>query len=142
MEKQSVNPVFQLLGFLSIAGAILIACALTNDYLNFQRGSQVEKLQIIWKKDLQKLQFSKSLPKGWLEISEVKYFGGTDKAKKWIPSLKSPIKINETGKYSLEVLILDWEENGTIGAVFQYSLTNKESGNLEWELGRTYILSK
>ena len=64
----------------------------------------------------------------------------TDKAKDWQKSLHIPIATVPNGKYRLELLLISWEEGETEGAIIQYNLVNLETMNMEWELGRTFIL--
>lgn len=104
------------------------------------QGSDAEKLAMIWERDLDTLIQQKKLPPTWNNIREVVLIGGTKTAKQWLKEVGSPVKINAKGNQKLEILVLSWEDEGKEGAIVQYNLIDLESGNMTWELGRTFVL--
>lgn len=131
-----------------LAGLILIITALFGfgyalwDYQSFQALPPPEKLERLWKNDIRKLKKAQKLHPGWKNIAEIESFAGTDPAKKWLKEIQIPIATQVNGDHKLEVLLLSWEDEGKIGAVIQYNLVDKKSGNMVWELGRTFILNE
>jgi len=109
-------------------------------FIHFESMSKIERLNYLWKRDMKMLKGSKHLHPGLKQIKEVEAFGGSDEAKKWLPDLTMPWKKLEKGKYKLEVLLLEFNDNNQDHAVIQMNLVELESKNMVWELGRTYKL--
>jgi hypothetical protein len=101
-----------------------------------------ERLSALWKSDLQKLKGHGSLPKAWGEIGTLKLKPLSRRAKAWIKGTIAPIPVKPQGPHTLEVLVDDWEDQGDYGVVMTYQLIEGGSGELLWELGRTYVLKK
>ena len=106
--------------------------------------SQAEQIQTLWKQDIELLVRSKSLPKEWIEVSEIKYFPLTETTKELLSKIRPPLGTHDMGKYRMEVTVDDWldTENGKsdYGLMIQYQLFDIASQNLIWELGRTIIM--
>lgn len=112
------------------------------EILRLQDAGDAEKLYILWERDLQTLQEQNKLHPGWSQIREVVLIGGTPTTKKWLKEIGSPVRINPKGDHRLEVLVLNWTDEGREGAVVQYNLVNLKTGNMIWELGRTFTLKE
>ena len=110
--------------------------------IKLQNATEAERLALIWEKDLNLLIEQKKMPPGWSRIREVALIGGTPKARDWIKKIVSPVHVIKNGDHRLEVLLLNWEDEGSEGAIIQYNLIDLKSGNMTWELGRTYILKE
>ncbi|MCC7403025.1 MAG: hypothetical protein IT288_01385 [Bdellovibrionales bacterium] len=108
----------------------------------FARLSPRDRLQYLWNRDFAALQRANSVPPGWYHLKEIVYLGGDPMAKLWInEGLRSPHPIAESGSYRLDVMVLTFEEDNQLGAIIQYNLVNLKTSNMEWERGRTFILS-
>ena len=105
-----------------------------------KEASPVEKLEMFIVEDLELLQEAGSLPKEFYSLAQLEVYGGTDKAKVWTQELRLPFQLKKDGTHHLEVLIVDWKEGHKEGVIVQYNLNEKASGNMVWELGRTFIL--
>lgn len=110
-------------------------------YVLKHEASPPERLEILITKDLNALSEANSLPKEIGQLAKVEVFGGTDSTKIWIQKMRFPFKTSDEGTHELEVLLVDWTENAKEGVMVQYNLNDKASGNMVWELGRTFILS-
>lgn len=108
--------------------------------IKIHRGSEADRLAVLWERDLNMLIEQKKLHPAWPKIREVVLIGATKKARNWLKEIGSPVKINPKGNHRLEVLLLNWEDKGREGAIVQYNLIDLESRNMIWELGRTYVL--
>ncbi len=103
--------------------------------------TQVEQIQLLWKQDMELLIRSKSLPKEWLKVSDVKFFPLTETTKELLTQIKPPLGKQEIGDYRLEVTMDDWKDGTDYGLMIQYQLFDIPSENLIWELGRTLIIA-
>ncbi len=112
------------------------------ELIKLKNASEAERLALIWEKDLQLLIEQKKMPPGWERIREVALIGGTSTARDWIKKITSPVKVHKDGDHRLEVLLLDWKDEGNEGAIVQYNLIDLKTGNMTWELGRTYVLKE
>ncbi len=93
-----------------------------------------------WADDVANLEASPKLPKPWFDVREVEVFGGTPVAKGWIREIDIPLRQkNPNGKYKLEALVVPWDEDGKSGVMVQYNLSEFESKNMIFELGRTMV---
>jgi hypothetical protein len=110
------------------------------DPIRFWLNSPAARLQALWESDLELLGTAHKLPPQFANIREVALKPATATAKEWAKNLKIPIALNSQGQYRLEILLLSFEEEGTIGAIMQYDLVDLKSDNLVWEVGRTFIL--
>lgn len=102
--------------------------------------SPSEKLEWLVAEDLKNLQTAKVLPKEFGALGSIERYGGTPRARLWLEKLKWPLKTHQQGTHDLEILVVDWVEGPKEGVLIQYNLTDKASGNMVWELGRTFIL--
>ena len=107
------------------------------------RAKSAERLEHVWREDIQNLQHAHKLPASWDDISQVEKIPGLQDAEaaSWVKSVSSPIQINPSGKYKLEILFLSQNDNGHKRAVIQHHMIHIPSGNSVWELGRTYTLN-
>lgn len=107
--------------------------------------SSSDKIETLWKQDMELLVRSKTLPKEWLDVSEIKFFPLTETTKELLTKIRPPLGTHDTGKYRMEVTVDDWldTENGKsdYGLMIQYQIFDVASQNLIWELGRTLILA-
>lgn len=132
----------RIIGFLILFGSFGLIGHEIYNYLNFTESSPQKKLEYFWHRDTKTLLKNKKLPKAWNDIKEIDFFGGTKEEKNWIQSIKSPVPINKKGQHKMEILLLTWKDGERFGAIIQYDIINIKSGNLLWELGRTYILKE
>jgi|GEM_PF-1588487 hypothetical protein len=100
----------------------------------------VDKLQQFLVEDVQKLEQAHALPAGVHSLSQLELHGGTERAREWLKSLKFPFPVKKDGTHTLEILLVDWNEGTKDGVMVQYNLVDNKSGNMIWELGRTFIL--
>lgn len=98
------------------------------------------KLESLIDEDLENLSSKGLLPKEMNSLAEVELNAGTDNAKSWLKDMRFPFKVQKEGTHKLEVLLVDWTEGPKDGAMLQLNLIEKSSGNMVWELGRTFIL--
>ena len=129
--------------FLLIAlGAIGYFAKEVYQLIKIQTGGDAQRLRVLWEKDIELLAEKNKLPSGWKQIKEVALIGGTARAKSWLKQIGSPITLNSAGDHRLEILLLNWEDEGKEGAIVQYNLIDLKSGNMIWELGRTFTLKQ
>ena len=132
----------KLFGQLFILIALSLLLYLGATYAINYRAASTVKLEKLWQEDLVNLKATKKLPSYWQSIKEVKKISANEdaEAEKWVKSIASPIEINPTGEYRLEILFLSQSENEQEKAVIQLHIIHITSGNSVWELGRTYEL--
>jgi len=63
----------------------------------FESSSQIEQIEMLWRQDMELLVRSKSLPKEWLKVSELKYFPLTETTKELFTHIKPPIGKQPSG---------------------------------------------
>lgn len=103
--------------------------------------NQTEQIETLWRQDVELLVRSKSLPKEWTQVSEIKYFPLTDSVKELLSKIRPPLGTHPGGPYKMEVTIDDWKDGNDYGLMIQYQLFDIASQNLIWELGRTLIIA-
>jgi hypothetical protein len=103
--------------------------------------NQAEQIETLWRQDIELLVRSRSLPKEWTEVSEIKYFPLTSSVKELLSKIHPPMGTHEGGPYRMEVSIDDWKDGDDYGLMIQYQLFDIASENLIWELGRTLIVA-
>ena len=123
----------KLLGIVALVSALALGSWLLWDDLSYSAMSPEQRLQALWEQDV---------PKGFQSLKSIQLIGADDRAKSWIPHLKAPLKTTPNGKYKLEVLLISWVHEKALGAIVQYDLYEVKSGNLEEELGRTFVLDE
>jgi hypothetical protein len=101
--------------------------------------TQSEEIEILWKQDTERLVRNQSLPKEWIQVSEIKYFPLTDSVKELLKKIHPPLATH-LGNYRMEVTIDDWKDGSDYGLMIQYQMFDIASDNLVWELGRTLII--
>lgn len=136
-EPRSLSLIFS---FVCLATALTLGSWLGFDAWRFYSQSPVERLQELWYSDVIQLTQAKVFPPQWSQIREIRLIPGTPQAKKWFDDLIIPVQTNTEGEYTLEVLLMDWQEGNVLGAIVQYDLTENKTNNLIWELGRTFVL--
>ncbi len=100
-----------------------------------------QMLDELIRQDVQTLKNSGALPKELSSLSTLELHGGTETSKSWIKEISFPFPTSDEGTHTLEILIVDWSEGPKEGALVQYNLVENASGNMIWELGRTFILA-
>lgn len=130
----------KLIGFSVLIIGLVLGGKIIFDYYSFQIAPIELKFQTLWAEDMDLLANEKKYPKGWDEISEIKYHLLTEKTKDWLKNIKAPIVLKKGGSHRLEITITDWSDQGKVGIVVQYHLINKVSGDLVGEFGRTFLL--
>lgn len=103
--------------------------------------NQTQQIEALWRQDLELLVRSNSLPKEWIQVSEIKYFPLTESVKELLSKIQPPLKTHDGGAYRMEVSIDDWKDGNDYGLMIQYQLFDIASQNLIWELGRTLIIA-
>lgn len=139
-SKEVGQGIAAFLSLFSLFLALAIAGYVVFGIIKYQNSSLSERLLTLWQEDLVNLTHAHKLPHGWTSIRDVVVYSGTEKAKAWAKDIKIPVIKNPSGSYRLEVLLLSWEDGATTGAIVQYNLIELKSGEMVWELGRTYIL--
>lgn len=112
------------------------------DFYSTRNAPLYKELERQWHEDVETLEASGKLPKGWFAAKELEIYGGTPETKSWLKRIKIPLKSKDKGEFRLEVLVVAWEEEGIIGALVQYNLIDLKSKNMIWELGRTLTLRR
>ena len=101
-----------------------------------------KKLESRWTEDVQLLESSRKLPKGWEDIGEIELVGGNPETKAMLRKIKVPLSIKKKdGQHKLEVLVVVWEADGKRGALTQYNLVDLKTKNMVAELARTLMLT-
>lgn len=124
---------------MAIAFSVYLAATIGMNY-----GTQsAAKLEHIWKQDIQNLLKAEKLPSYWKDIRLVEKVAARDDllAESWSKFVSSPVEINPSGEYKLEILFLSQKEGRHERAVIQHHMIHIPTGNSVWELGRTYILN-
>lgn len=103
--------------------------------------NQTDQIETLWRQDMELLVRSRSLPKEWTQVSEIKYFPLTDSVKELLSKIHPPLGTHVGGAYRMEVTIDDWKDGDDYGLMIQYQLFDIASDNLIWELGRTLIVA-
>lgn len=98
------------------------------------------KLEALLNEDVLRLKQAQKLPQAFDTLSRVELHGGTQEAKEWLKEIRLPFHTTTPGTHTLEVLLVTWSEGPKDGAMIQYNLVDNASGNMVWELGRTFIL--
>lgn len=126
--------------FWCVATGLIAFIAL--DYWSAHTASLPRQFERQWNDDVESLEQSQKLPKGWFEVSQVEIHGGTPESRQWLKLVQAPIAAkSKDGQYKLEVLVVVWEEEGQRGVLVQYNLVHLPSQNMVWELGRTFLLA-
>lgn len=110
------------------------------DFISFRNLSNADRFNILWSEDIAKMENQNLLPAGWNEIASLEITGDAE-CKAWIKDKKIPISISPTGKFSLELLVVPWSQDGKAGALIQYDLIKLENQNTVWDKTRTIIFS-
>lgn len=98
------------------------------------------KFEAAWKQDVKEMEEKVPLPDSWKSIREVQVESGVLKKLPWIKKIKKhPFRLNSQGKYILEVVFF-YPEKKDDGLLFvlKYSLTNIQTQNTTWEIGRSF----
>lgn len=122
--------------------AIALAAFVLLDFWSGRNAPPYLRFQRLWQEDVDQLEASAKLPKGWFDLKEIDVIGGTAETKKWLRLVKVPIKTKPNGGHRMDVLVVVWEEDGIRGVMVQYNLEDLATKNNIWELGRTFILSR
>lgn len=131
----------KIIGLAVFIFGLVAVLATYDDLTPFWFNKKNEKIETLWKQDLELLVRTGSLPKQWTQISEIRLFPLSESTKKLVKEIKMPFRQHPEGDYLLEISLDDWQENQDYGIVVQYNLINKTTGNTIWELGRTIILN-
>jgi hypothetical protein len=127
-----------LLACLAVATASFVLL----DFWSSRNAPPYLKFERLWQEDVEQLEKSGKLPKGWSDLKDIEVIGGTAETKKWLRLVTTPIKTTPNGKHRMDVLVVVWEEDGVRGVMVQYNLEDLKTKNNIWELGRTFILSR
>lgn len=112
------------------------------DYWNEKNAKPYKKLEKLWKEDVRLLNESGKMPASWNHVKEVEVIAGTPETRDWLKRIKIPLAPRGNPDHKLQALVVVWVEGGKRGTMIQYNLTNLESGDNVYELGRTLILSQ
>ncbi len=127
----------RIIGIMIFCFGLIAIVATVGDLTPFWLEQKNQKIESLWKQDLELLVRNRKLPKEWIDVSEVKVNPLGESAKNLLKDIQVPISTKPNGAYTLEVSVDDWEENGKKGVMIQYQLFDNKSQNLVWELGRT-----
>ena len=132
----------KIIGFISLFAAFAIAAPVTLNYYSFVNSTFQGRFEKLWHRDISLLRDKRLLPKEWESISNIEYSAPTPSSHQWLEDTRPPLSINKNGEYSLEVVITDWKQDEDVHVIIQYNLIHNQSGNMIWELGRTFNLGK
>ncbi|PIT99754.1 MAG: hypothetical protein COT74_08175 [Bdellovibrionales bacterium CG10_big_fil_rev_8_21_14_0_10_45_34] len=126
----------------AIALGAMLTWNSSKDVLPFVTDSdEKSRIESLWNRDLYQLMAMDQLPKAeWALIKETKWRFLADDLKARLTGLNLNIPNNSEGKYHLEIDIDRWTDEKSVGYFIEYRLVNEETGNVDWELGRTLIL--
>lgn len=135
------NQKIALLSALIVLGLVLIATNVM--YVKSSRfGSETDRLQMLWQKDLEILESQNKLPESWQSVKEIKYSSGSPVAKAWLNKVKAPIQLVGNGKNRIEIFMDSWREDGKYGVVIQYQTIDLATRNTIHEFGRTLTIGE
>jgi hypothetical protein len=123
---------------LCLAVAVMAYVAL--DFWTGRNAPYYKRFERQWREDVRRLEKSGKMPKFWFDVGEVVVTGGTADTRSWLQRIQVPVVARKNGNFKLDILVVAWEENGKIGALVQYNVSDRNNGNGMWELGRTLIL--
>ena len=135
------------IGLISLG--ILISLWGGSHYFNGQGLSHPEQLAQAWERDLSRLQGAQALPPQWESLKSLEWNPATPVAQTWLTHMEdlnilppSLPQLSSEGCCHLRLLLIGWDDEVQAGAIIQYSLIDLDSGNLLWELGRTFVLQE
>lgn len=131
---------YKILGITILIFGVTSILATYRDLTPFWFNDENQKIETLWRQDIELLFRSGSLPKQISNISQVKIFPLSEETKELMTQIKHPFVINKEGLYTLEITTDNWIENNEQGILIQYNLVNNQNGNTIWELGRTISL--
>lgn len=106
-------------------------------HLNSPRGVSQKIIIQKWKRDLRQLE--DKLPESWRNIAEIDLNFGDEQTKVFFSDLKTiPLKLNLTGDFKLSITVITADQELFI---FQHNMIHIPSGEMIWELARTYSLN-
>jgi hypothetical protein len=131
------------LGTCGVLGALALIIYLLAFIGMAYKSPSAKVVERIWQEDIDNLSIKHKLPPFWGEIRTVEKdpAAGDAEAAHWVKDTVAPIEINPKGDYKLEVLFLSQKEGVRERAVIQHKMIHIPSGNLVWELDRTYQLN-
>lgn len=127
--------------FIFLTAIALIVYAIANIGQSY-RSADSASLEVAWYKDVENLKSADRLPQYWNSIRIVEKISANNDvtAAKWAKAVSSPIEINPSGEYKLEILFLSQMDTTPPKAVIQYHIIHIPSGNSVWELARIFEL--
>ena len=128
------------LSALSFLFALLISVYVAYSYYEFKNFTDEQRLENLIAADFSKLRANNVLPRFFDSISRIEAQSGTEQAKEWLKKIKFPIEQKQDGEFTLEVLLMSFEEDGKLAAVIQYNVVNNKTHDMIWELARTFYL--
>jgi hypothetical protein len=141
--KTSDSNIKNHLGTCGILGAVALIIYVSALIGVAYKSPTAKVVERIWQEDIDNLNTKHKLPPYWSEIRTVEKdpAAGDAEAAHWVKDTVAPIEINPNGAYKLEVLFLSQKDGGRERAVIQHKMIHIPSGNLVWELDRTYQLN-
>jgi hypothetical protein len=130
------------LGSLFLCLAFGLTAYVLIDFWSFERLPLIKKMQILWEEDLDTMLSEQLLPTSWNAIREIELVPGSADDKDWFKRLHVPIEIKKSGTFKLQIMLVNWEDEGKHGVYLQYDLVDLNSPihNTVWENSRTLIL--
>ncbi len=130
----------KIVAIIIVVGSIGVAYLCFSDFV-WTVSSPGERIAHLIQKDLSNMMESGSLGKEWGQIREVEFVSTTPTTEEWLRNKKPKVHVVAGGKYKLELVLIDWDEQKEKGGMIQMSLIDLETGNKVAELGRNYSLT-
>lgn len=128
------------LSALSFFLAVIISVYVAYSYHQFKNLSEEQRLENLITADFAKLRANNVLPRFFDSISKIETQSGTEQAKEWLKKIKFPFKEKQDGEFTIEVLLMSFEEDEKLAAVIQYNVVDNKTHDMVWEFARTFYL--
>jgi hypothetical protein len=99
-----------------------------------------QKLSKMIVKDFEILDLQSELPADWQNLKEIKYLPTSPKAEEYLKESQPELITSPSGKYQLELIYIDFQDEEATGFMIQSSLIDLKSKNKIWEIVRSFNL--
>ncbi len=134
---------------LVLTGLALILWALSHQLTPRHPISPPERLARDWQYDLERLEAAGRLPAPWNSVRSIQWLPAGSLAEEWLKVLQDSHSLprslpleDKQACCDLHIMLIAWDDEVQLGAIVQYQLIDHESGNLLWEMGRTFVLEE